>query len=224
MVMKALFGSKKEVVKAEPVQPKLDFSNKDKIKEVERDYAKQLQKEMREIDRQIIHNDFAEKKVQAELKKAVKEKQDKAILRIYAGQVAQSRKMKGRLLMNKAKIQGLIYSIQSMFANMRMTQVMAGTSDVLKQISGLMNIKEMNKTMQELQKSMMQFGLINEMVEDAMENMDGDADTDTNENELDDIIASVEKPAGTKIVAHNQAEEHKDDDLMELENRLNSLH
>jgi len=165
------------------------------------------------------------KKVQAELKKAVKEKQDKAILRIYAGQVAQSRKMKGRLLMNKAKIQGLIYSIQSMFANMRMTQVMAGTSDVLKQISGLMNIKEMNKTMQELQKSMMQFGLINEMVEDAMENMDGDADTDTNENELDDIIASVEKPIGTKIVAQNQAEEHKDDnDLMELENRLNNLH
>jgi len=133
--------------------------------------------------------------------------------------------MKGRLLMNKAKIQGLIYSIQSMFANMRMTQVMAGTSDVLKQISGLMNIKEMNKTMQELQKSMMQFGLINEMVEDAMENMDGDADTDTNENELDDIIASVEKPIGTKIVAQNQAEEHKDDnDLMELENRLNNLH
>jgi len=127
--------------------------------------------------------------------------------------------------MNKAKIQGLIYSIQSMFANMRMTQVMAGTSDVLKQISGLMNIKEMNKTMQELQKSMMQFGLINEMVEDAMENMDGDADTDTNENELDDIIASVEKPIGTKIVAQNQAEEHKDDnDLMELENRLNNLH
>ena len=49
------------------------------------------------------------------MKKAIKEKQDKAVLKIYAGQVAQCRKMKQRMLLNKAKIQGLIYSIQSMF-------------------------------------------------------------------------------------------------------------
>ena len=49
------------------------------------------------------------------MKKAIKEKQDKAVLKIYAGQIAQSRKMKQRMLLNKAKIQGLIYSIQSMF-------------------------------------------------------------------------------------------------------------
>lgn len=224
--MKALFGSKKEE-KPQPVptQPKLDPNNKEQLKEIEKTYRTQLQKETREIERQILHNDFAEKKIQAELKKAVKEKQDKAVLRIYAGQVAQCRKMKQRLLTNKAKIQGLIYSMQSMFANMRMTQVLAGTNDVIKQISGLMNVKEMNKTMQELQKSMMQFGLINEMVEDAMENLDEDSSADTNDKELDDIIDSVAQPVGTKIVHQGaHAEENKDDDdIMDLQNRLNNL-
>jgi len=225
MVMKALFGSKKEE-KPQPVptQPTIDMNNKDQLKDVEKGYRTQLQKEMREIERQIIHNDFAEKKVNAELKKAVKDKQDKAILRIYAGQVAQCRKMKGRLLTNKAKIQGLIYTMQSMFANMRMTKVLSGTNDVIKQISGLMNVKEMNKTMQEIQKSMMQFGLINEMVEDAMENLDDDSSADTNENELDAIIDSVKQPAGTLINHNVHVEENKEDeDISDLQARLNNL-
>ena len=39
---------------------------------------------------------------------------------------------------------------------MRMTNILGGTNEVLKQIGTLMNVKEMSKTMQELQKSMMQ--------------------------------------------------------------------
>jgi hypothetical protein len=223
MVMKALFGSKKEEIK-EPPKPKLDMNNKEQIKEIEKDYTKQLNKEIREIERQILHNDFAEKKCMNELKKATKEKQDKAILRVYAGQVASCRKMKGRMLMNKAKIQGLTYSMQSMFANMRMTHVLAGTNDVVKQISGLMNIKEMNKTMQELQKSMMQFGLINEMVEDAMSNMDDDGDTLSNETELDQIIDAVAEPtAGTKIIQGGQKNAEKDSELEDMENIIKSM-
>jgi len=222
--MKALFGSKKEEVK-EPPKPKLDLSNKEQVREVEKEYTKQLTKEMREIDRQIIHNDFAEKKCQNELKKAIKDKQDKAILRIYAGQVAQCRKMKGRLLMNKAKIQGLTYSMQGMFANMRMTHVLAGTNDVIKQISGLMNVKEMNKTMQDIQKSMMQFGLINEMVEDAMGTLDEDGDTNADESELDKIIDSVAEPIkGTHIVQPGVHKENvKDAELEDMENIIKSM-
>ena len=63
MVMKALFGSKKEEPRPQPVQPKLDLNNKEKMKEVERDYSKQLQKEMREIDRQILRKMIAWNKI-----------------------------------------------------------------------------------------------------------------------------------------------------------------
>jgi len=69
--MKALFGSKKEE-KPQPVptQPTIDMNNKDQLKDVEKGYRTQLQKEMREIERQIIHNDFAEKKSQRRVKKS----------------------------------------------------------------------------------------------------------------------------------------------------------
>ena len=56
MVMKALFGSKKEEIKPQPVKPTLDLNNKEKMKETEREYSKQLQREMREIDRQVLRN------------------------------------------------------------------------------------------------------------------------------------------------------------------------
>jgi len=55
------------------------------------------------------------KKAENELKKALKESNDKSIHTIYARQVAQCRKQKGRLLNNKAKVQGMIFSIESMF-------------------------------------------------------------------------------------------------------------
>ena len=41
-------------------------------------------------------------------------------------------------------------------ANMRMTKILGDTSDVVKQINGLMNVKEMTNTMKDIQKSMMQ--------------------------------------------------------------------
>ena len=55
------------------------------------------------------------KKAENELKKALKDSKDKSIHAIYARQVAQCRKQKGRLLNNKAKVQGMIFSIESMF-------------------------------------------------------------------------------------------------------------
>jgi len=127
--------------------------------------------------------------------------------------------------MNKAKIQGLTYSMQGMFANMRMTHVLAGTNDVIKQISGLMNVKEMNKTMQDIQKSMMQFGLINEMVEDAMGTLDEDGDTNADESELDKIIDSVAEPIkGTHIVQPGVHKENvKDAELEDMENIIKSM-
>lgn len=57
------------------------------------------------------------KKAENELKKALKETKDKSIHTIYAKQVAQCRKQKTRLLNNKAKVQGLVFSIESMFGS-----------------------------------------------------------------------------------------------------------
>jgi len=220
-MMKALFGSKKE---EPPKQPAFDPSNKEQLKEIEKDYKKKLQKEMRELERGVLQNDMTTKKAENELKKALKESNDKSIHTIYARQVAQCRKQKGRLLNNKAKVQGMIFSIESMFANMRMTKILGDTSAVVKQINGLMNVKEMTQTMKDIQKSMMQFGLMNEMVDDVMGEMDGDVD-EMEDTDLDKIIDSVQNPEKykneNKAGTHVQAEHHND--LDDFEAKLKEL-
>ena len=57
-----------------------------------------------------------QKRCEADLKKALKDSNDKAVHAIYAKQVGQCRKMKQRLLTNKVKMNGMMYSIESMFS------------------------------------------------------------------------------------------------------------
>lgn len=58
--------------------------------------------------------------------------------------------------MNKYKVQNLIYSLDGVFSNIKMANIMGQTSGLMKEINQCMNIKEMNQTMMELQKEMMQ--------------------------------------------------------------------
>jgi len=219
--MKALFGSKKE--EAAPPKPSFDPSNKEQLKEIEKDYKKKLQREMRELERGVLQNEMTTKKAENELKKALKDSKDKSIHTIYARQVAQCRKQKGRLLNNKAKVQGMIFSIESMFANIRMTKILGDTSAVVQQINGLMNVKEMTQTMKEIQKSMMQFGLMNEMVDDVMSNMDDDAD-EMEDTELDKIIDSVQNPEKHKNINQGTNAQHEQhNDLDDFEAKLKEL-
>lgn len=117
---------------------------------------------------------------------------------------------------------------------------MGDTSEVIKQMNSLMNVKELTGAMKDIQKSMMQFGLMNEMVEDAMGVMDDDADVDMDERvsnmklnvsnlflkELDQIIDSVKNPEKYKqkdaglIIS---ADQNADDDLDDLQNQLRNM-
>lgn len=123
---------------------------------------------------------------------------------------------------------------------MKMAKMMGDTSEVIKQMNSLMNVKELTGTMKDIQKSMMQFGLMNEMVEDAMGVMDDDADVDMDERvsnmklnvsnlflkELDQIIDSVKNPEKYKqkdaglIIS---ADQNADDDLDDLQNQLRNM-
>lgn len=132
MVMK-MFGSKKELQKeVQPIQPKLDPSNRDQIREVEKEFKRKLQKEIREIDRSNlsnfpsllyklknsipIGNDMQQKKCEADLRKALKETNDRSVHALYAKQIAQCRKMRQRLFNNKTKMTGMMYSITNLFS------------------------------------------------------------------------------------------------------------
>jgi hypothetical protein len=55
-----------------------------------------------------------------------------------------------------------------------------------------MNIKEINTVMAELSREMEKMGIVSEMVQDAMEDMNDDVNID-NDSEVDKIIFEMEK-------------------------------
>ncbi len=57
-MMAKLFGSKKEQPQAPPPKPTFDTGNKEQLKEMEKDYKRQLNKEMRELERGILRKCF----------------------------------------------------------------------------------------------------------------------------------------------------------------------
>lgn len=175
-----------------PENTKFDPSNRELLKEIEKDYRKKLQKELREIERCIIQNDYTTKRAESDLLKVLQTSNDRSVHVAYAKQVLQCRNLRARLIHNRSKLQALVYSLESLFTNMRMTRLMGDTSLVLKQINSLMNIKDMQNTIRDIQRSLMQFGIVNELMDEAGQLHD-DLE-DMSEAEIDKIIDSVQNP------------------------------
>jgi len=70
-----------------------------------------------------------------------------------------------------------------------MAKAMTNVKNTIIQINGMMNVKSLQKTGMELQKEMMQMGMINEMVEETLEE---DEISDEADEIIDGIIKQVE--------------------------------
>ena len=105
--------------------------------------------------------------------------------------------MKERNLRQKAQVMACKNALDTQFgtsslivflmdlATMNMAQAMKMTSATVKQINGMMNVKQLQRTGMELQKNMMQMGMITEMMEETMEQ------DDDIEEEADDVINNI---------------------------------
>lgn len=71
-----------------------------------------------------------------------------------------------------------------------MAKAMTNVKNTMVRINGMMNVKDLQRTGMELQKQMMQMGMIQEMVEETMEE---DELSDEADEIIDDIITSIEK-------------------------------
>ncbi|CAK63923.1 unnamed protein product (macronuclear) [Paramecium tetraurelia] len=221
------FGSKK--AQAPPPEPKLQSMTKEELRDKQRSMNKELQKEMREIERQNFQIEQARKKAEDLLQKEIKkgDKADKFIKQTYAKQVITCQKQKERNLLNKGKIQNVMYGIDNMFANIKMAQAMGCISNVMKDINKLMNIKEISATMQDLQKEMMKMGIVQEQMDDAMENMNDDVDLGDMQSQADDLIYQIEsQQAGPNKQLPQQQQmkqQEANQDLDDFEKKLQQL-
>lgn len=83
--------------------------------------------------------------------------------------------------------------IKNQLAQMKIAGSMKSSTEVMKSMSSLMSIPELQRTMQEMSKEMMKAGIIDEMIQDTMDSvLDQDDDIDKiADAEVDKIITEI---------------------------------
>ena len=171
--------SKKETKKT------LDTMNSDEIKDFQKGLKTEIRTSVREIDRQIFNADRLIKDAKRDLEKKIKEGADRNVLRIYAKNLISAQKTKDKHMIQKTKIQSVEYSINQLLMNIKMKNVMGSATNIMKEVNSLANIPEISQNIANMQMQLEKHGLINEMIEDAMdEATDLDVDVDEKTEQL----------------------------------------
>ena len=123
-------------------------------------------------------------------------------------------------------------------AQMKLAGSIKSSTDVMKSMSSLMKLPELQKTMQEMSKEMMKMGIIEEMVEDTMDSVLDDVDESVVDAEVEKVLFEITQgklkdlpavstaslPSGrVKDQAAANYEDDDDEPLEEMTKRLEAL-
>lgn len=127
-----------------------------------------------------------------------------------------------RYSVNKAKIKNLEYQIDNFMANAKMAQIMGATGKLMADVNKKINIAGTQAAMTKAQEEFMRMGMMQEMIDDALQSADvDDIDIDEEaEKMLRDLELKQIKNTEQKIV-QNVVEPA--DELDDFEKRLNQL-
>lgn len=180
----------------------------------------QLRRETRAIDRQIQSIEREQNKTKMQIKQAAK-KGEKDVCKILAREIVNSQRAVSKMYQSKAQVNSVMMNMKTQLATIRITGAVEKSTQVMSAMSRLINIPEMNKTMQTMSKEMMKMGIIEEMMEDAMEGLDPDDIEEAADKEVEKVlfeltagqIGSMPSTSST-LPAGQEAEEDDVDDEM----------
>merc|ERR1719197_2043709 len=114
----------------------------------------------------------------------------------------------------------VVMQMQNQMAQQKVMGHLGKSTQVMAAMNHLVKMHDISETMQGMQREMCKAGLIEEMVDDAMEALDGDEDEEAADEEVDRVMTELNaekfkeaKSAPTvQPVAAAQAEEAEDED------------
>lgn len=206
-------------------------------KEQVREWSSALRKESRLLDRQIRSIEVAEAKVKRSIKDSAK-KNHIDVCKILAKELIQSKKAKNRIYSSKAQLNSVEMQMKNQLSLLRVSGAMEKSTAVMKAMQSLVKVPEIQSTMMELSKEMMKAGIIEEMMEDALDTLDDDVEEEATQAEIDKILFEVTAgalstapqvsnelpgPAEGATGGPESEEEEEGDDLQEMQARLEAL-
>eukprot|EP00128_Syssomonas_multiformis_P001412 Colp12_sorted_trinity150504_noHs@29865 len=190
-----------------------------------REWKTKLRSEERALERQILSIDREEKKLQVSIKQAAK-KGDQDVCKILAKELVHSRKAKSKLYTSKAQINSVSLQMQNQLATAKISGAIAKSTEVMKAMNKLVKVPEIAAAMQELSKEMMKAGIIEEMVEDALDQDDAEleeaADEEVNKV-LFELTNGILGQAGEVGADLEEEKAGKEEDVEDIRARLEAL-
>lgn len=202
-------------------------------KEQVKKWKQQMRGEQRKIDRQIRGIQREEEKVRKSIKQAAK-RGDTSTAKMLAKEIVRSRKAQNRMHTSKAQMNSVVMQMENQLAQQKLTGQMAKSTEVMKMMNKLTKVSEVSEVMQEMQKEMCKAGVIEEMVDDAFEALDGDDDEEMADEEVEKIMTELNaevmggaKSAPTQQVqaaaATKEEDEEDEEEMTAMRERLAQL-
>uniref|UniRef100_A0A453JC91 Uncharacterized protein n=1 Tax=Aegilops tauschii subsp. strangulata TaxID=200361 RepID=A0A453JC91_AEGTS len=156
-----------------------------------REWQRRLRNEGRNIERQIRDVQKEEKKVEKAIRDAAK-RGDMGSAKALAKELVQSRKAVNRLYENKAQLNSISMHLGEIVATTRTVGHLSKSTEVMKLVNNLMKAPEIAVTMQEFSKEMTKAGVMEEMVNDAMDSaLDDEGMEEEIEEEVDKVLSAI---------------------------------
>jgi len=146
-----------------------------------------LRRESRQIDRQIQTIEREQNKTKMEIKKAAKAG-NKEVCKILAKEIINANKAKSKLYQSKAHMNSVMLNMKTQLATIRITGAVEKSTQVMSAMNRLVKIPEIQKTMNEMSKEMMKMGIIEELMEDAMEGLEPEDIEEDADKEVEKVL------------------------------------
>ncbi|GAU92186.1 hypothetical protein RvY_04299 [Ramazzottius varieornatus] len=135
------------------------------------EWTKTCRTSVRDMDRQIRNIQREEERAKRCLKDAAK-KGDKDVCKILAKEIVRSRKTVNKMNLAKVQVNSLILHMRHQLSTLRVAGSLQKSTEVMTAMQNLIRMPEINAIMQGMAKEMMRAGIIEEMMDDAMDSLD----------------------------------------------------
>eukprot|EP01116_Phalansterium_solitarium_P009283 TRINITY_DN2336_c0_g1_i1.p1 TRINITY_DN2336_c0_g1~~TRINITY_DN2336_c0_g1_i1.p1 ORF type:complete len:222 (-),score=68.86 TRINITY_DN2336_c0_g1_i1:159-824(-) len=173
------------------------FGKKKTLKEVLREQQRNLNRAIREIDRERTGLQNQEKKIIVEMKKLAKQGQMGSV-KIMARDLVRTRANVEKFYKMRTELQAVSLRIQTMKSHQAMGEAMRGVTRAMMVMNRQMNLPQMQRIMMEFEKQNEILEMKSEMQSDTMDDV---FEADGEEAETDDIVNQILDEIGINLSA-----------------------
>lgn len=145
-------------------------NKKGDVTDLAKEWKRNLQKEARKMDRDILNIKRQEDRAMKECQKLAKSNQLSAA-KILAKEIVRTRKTIERMHVTKAQLNSVANNLQTSMSLMKLSGCMEKSTEIMGAMNKLINVGELRETMSNMAREMERTGLVDEIIGDAMDAM-----------------------------------------------------